>query len=188
LVTDAQLTGWVRALDSVEETLTWQEPAIRRLCIAAEAGPPGLLTCVQRTEGFYRLYLMSDPASGVEVAFAAPGLDETSLVTDLIAAMRREIAKTKELRLPVLAGFHVGITKVVDDAFVGAGADRVRALIVDPAIRTALAHASPPAMLAVAITVGLFEELCAEGQSDHGWRRIPAAEAWLKLFGPAAAA
>jgi hypothetical protein len=171
----------------VEETLTWQEPAIRRLCIAAEAGPPGLLTCVQRTEGFYRLYLMSDPATGTEMAFASPGLDEMSLVGDLIAAMQHEVAEPDGLRLPVLVGFHVGITKVVGDGFGGAGADRVRALISDPAIRAAMTHASPPAPLAVAITIGLFEEFRAEGQSDHGWQRIPAAGAWLKLFDSAAA-
>jgi hypothetical protein len=173
-----------RARDSVEETLAEHETAIRRLCVAADAGAPGLLTCVQRTEGFYRLYLMSDPANGAEMAFASPGLDEVSLVADLIAAMRHEVVATQGLRLPVLAGFHVGMTKVVGDGFGGAGADRTRALIADPTIRATLAHASPPVMLAVAVTAVLFEELHAEGQSDHGWQRIPAANAWLRLFDP----
>ena len=177
-----------QAQDSVEGTLAEHEPAIHRLCVATDAGAPGLLACVQRTEGFYRLYLMSDPATGTEMAFASPGLDEISLVEDLIAAMRHEVTAAEGLRLPVLAGFHVGMTRLVDDGFGGAGADRVRALIADPAIRAALAQASPPALLAVAITVGLFEELRAEGQSDHGWQRIPAAGAWLKFFDSAAAA
>ena len=61
-----------------------------RLCIATAVGTQGLLADIQRSEGFCRLYLMSDPTVGVELAFASPGLDEMGLVTDLIVAMRRK--------------------------------------------------------------------------------------------------
>ncbi len=158
------------------------EPAVRRLCIATAAGTPGLLADIQQSEGFYRLYLMSDPAEDVELAFASPGLDEMSLVIDLIVALRRKVMIVTGLRQPVLAGFHVGITKVIGDGLGGAGAERTRALIQDPAIKTASERAGPPPLLAVAVTSGLFEDLRAEGLPDHGWQSIPTAGAWLKLF------
>jgi hypothetical protein len=159
-----------------------REPAVRRLCVATAAGTLGFLPSIQRSEGFYRLYLMSDPETGTELAFASPGLDEIFLVTGLIAAMHREVLAAAMLPQPVLAGFHVGNTKVVGEGFGGAGADRARALIADPVIRMASADASPAALLAVAITGSLFEELRAEGLPDHGWKPVPEAGAWLKLF------
>jgi hypothetical protein len=169
----------------MEATLAEHEPAVRRLCIATAAGPRGLLTEIQRSEAFYRLYLTSDPAQGVELAFASPGLDEMLLVTDLITVMHKKAAEMTGLPRPVLAGFHVGITKVVGDGLGGTGADRTLALIQDPAIKTASEHAYSPALLAVAITSGLFEELRSEGLADHGWRSVTGAGAWLKLFGSA---
>jgi hypothetical protein len=169
----------------MEATLAEHEPAVRRLCIATAAGAQGLLTDIQRSEGFYRLYLDSDPAEEIELAFAPPGLDEMSLVTDLIAAIHRRAMMATGLRRPVLAGFHVGITRVIGDGLGGAGADRTRALIQDPAIETASERGTPPALLAVAVTRGLFDDLRAEGLPDNGWQSVPAAGAWLKLFGPA---
>jgi hypothetical protein len=171
----------VLAYHSMEATLAEHEPAVRRLCIATAAGPPGLLAGIQQSEGLYRLYLMSDPDEGVELAFAAPGLDEMGLITDLIAAIYRTVTMVGGHR-PVLAGFHVGITKVVGDGLGGAGADRARALIQDPAIKTASERTAVPAPLAVVVTSGLFEDLCAEGLPDHGWQSVPDAGAWLKLF------
>jgi hypothetical protein len=171
----------------MEATLAEHEPAIRRLCIAATAtGTPGLLADIKQSEGFYRLYLMSD-SEDVELAFASPGLDEMGLVTDLIAALHRKAMVATGRSCPVLAGFHVGITKIIGDGLGGAGADRTRALIQDPAIKTASERAGSPASLAVAVTSGLFEDLRAEGLPDHGWQSIPAAGAWLKLFDSAPA-
>ncbi len=175
-------TLWVWVHDAMETTLAEREPAVRRLCIATAAGTSGLLADIQRSGGFYRLYLMSDPADGVELAFASPGLDEMGLVTDLIVAIRGKVMLAAGLWRPVLAGFHVGITKVIGDGLGGAGADRTRALIQDPAIKTASDRAGSPAPLAVAVTSGLFEDLRTEGLPDHGWQAIPAAGAWLKLF------
>lgn len=158
------------------------EPAVRRLCIATTGGSIGLLAEIQHSEGFYRLYLNSDPAEDVELAFAAPGLDEMGLVTDLIAAIHRTAMLETGQRRPVLAGFHVGITKVIGDGLGGAGADRARALIQHPAIKTASKRVGTPALLAVAVTSGLFEDLRAEGLPDTGWRSVPTAGAWLKLY------
>jgi hypothetical protein len=177
----------VGALDAMEATLAEHGPAVRRLCVAMAAGTSRLLADIQRSGGFYRLYLMSDPAEDVELAFAAPGLDEMGLVTGLIAAIHRTVMMTTGLRRPVIAGFHVGITKVIGDGLGGAGADRTHALVQDPAIRTASERTGTPARLAVAVTSGLFEDLRAEGWPDHGWRSVPAAGAWLKLFDSAPA-
>jgi hypothetical protein len=157
-------------------------PAVRRLCIATAAGIPGLLAGIQQSERFYRLHLNSDPVENVELAFAAPGLDELSLVTDLISAIHRAVMMATDLRRPVVAGFHVGIIKVIGDGLGGAGADRIRALIQDPAIRTASERIGTPALLIVAITSGLFDDLCSEGLPPHGWQSVRSAGAWLKLF------
>jgi hypothetical protein len=161
------------------------DPAVRRLCVATAAGVPGLLSLIQHSNGFYRLHVMAVPAEGVELAFAAPGLDEVSLVTDLITAMRKAAATDTELPRPALAGFHVGITKVVGEGFGGSGADRTLALIRDPAVLRAAGHGEKAAWLAVTISAGLFEELRTEGLPGAGWQRITSAGAWLKLFDPA---
>jgi hypothetical protein len=171
-----------RAQQAMEVTLAEHEPAVRRLCIATASGAARLLTAIQRSERLYRLYLMSDPADGTEFAFAAPGLDETLLVSDLIVAIRRQAAMTPGLPRPVVAGFHVGMTRVIGDGIGGTGAERIRALVQDPAIRIASERVEPPALLAVAVTSGFFEELRAEGLSGQDWRSVPDAGAWLKLF------
>jgi hypothetical protein len=179
----------------MEASLADHEPAVRRLCVAtavlngpgasAAAGVPGPLSLIQRSSGFYRLYLMTVPAEGIELAFAAPGLDEVSLVTDLITAMREAVGADAQLRRPVLAGFHVGITKVVGEGFGGSGADRTLARVRDPAVLGAAGHGETGARLGVTITAALFEDLRAEGLSGTGWQRISSAGAWLKLFDPA---
>ncbi len=161
------------------------EPAIRRLCIATAAGVPGPLTRLRESAGFYRLCLVTDPVEGVELACVPPGFDEVSLVADLMVAMHKEIITTHGFGRPVLAGFHVGITRVVGDGLGGKGAERVIALIRHPALRAVYAGNGPPGPLAVAFTAALFEELHAEGLPDHGWEPVPAADAWLKWFGPA---
>jgi hypothetical protein len=127
--------------------VTEHEPAVRRLCVAACTGAPGLLTRMQRTGGFYRLFVMSDPEAGTEVAFAAPGLDEMSFVTELIATMREETATTDDGG-PLLVGFHVGMTKVVGEGLGGAGADRALALVRDPAVLSAARAVQLPASAA----------------------------------------
>ncbi len=173
----------------MEASLADHEPAVRRLCVAVSAGVPGLLSIVQQSQDFYRLYLMAVPAEGAELAFAAPGLDELSLVTDLISAMRKVVAADTELRRPVLAGFHVGITKVVGEGFGGSGADRTLSLIRDPAVlRAAESHGETAAWLAVTITAALFDDLRTEGLPGIGWQWISSAGAWLKLFDPASSA
>jgi len=177
--------GWCERMNArwvMEATLAEHEPAVRRLCIATASGAAGLLAETQRSERLYRLYLMSDPADGIELAFAAPGLDETLLVSDLIVAIQRQAAMTAGLPRPVVAGFHVGMTRVIGDGIGGAGAERIRALVQDPAIRMASERVETPAVLAVAVTSGFFEELRAEGLSGQDWQSVPDAGAWLKLF------
>jgi hypothetical protein len=168
-------------------------PAVSRLCIAiAGAGIPGPLTLIQRSGGFYRLYLKTDSA-GTEFAVASPGIDEVSLITDLIAAIGGQVM-IPGLGPPVIAGFHVGIIRLIGECFGGTGAERVLALIRHPAVlegcARALARTGATSPLAVTVTAGLFEELRAEGLPDHGWEPVPSAGAWLRPFdaAPAAAA
>jgi hypothetical protein len=172
----------------METTLTEHGPAVSRLCVAA-AGGTGPLRSIQESSGFYRLYLTTDPADGTEFAVAPPGLDEVSLVSDVIDAMRERVTITPGLRHPVLAGFHVGIIKLTGAGFGGTGVERVLALVRDPAIAAhvslraaATDSARGPHCLAVAITARLFEDLRAEGLPSDGWNLVPAADAWLRLF------
>lgn len=157
-------------------------PAVRRLCVAtAGAGIPGPLTLIQRSGGFYRLYVRTDP-SGTELAVASPGIDEVSLIADLIATMHGQITLTPGQRAPTIAGFHVGVTRLIGGSFAGNGAERVLALIRHPAVLAACAQAKAPALLAVAVTAGLFGELRAEGLPHRGWEPVLAADAWVRLF------
>jgi hypothetical protein len=169
-------------------TMIEHGPAMSRLCVAA-AGGAGPLRSIQESSGFYRLYLTTDPADGAEYAVAAPGLDEVSLISDLIDAMREQVTITQGLHQPVLAGFHVGIIKLTGADFGGTGVERALALVRDPAIAahvslraTAADSAQGRHCLAVAITARLFEDLRAEGLSSNGWQPVPAADAWLRLF------
>jgi len=168
--------------------MTEHGPAVSRLCVAATGGGEPLRS-IQESSQFYRLYLTTDPADGAEYAIAAPGLDEVALIADLIEAMRARVASTRGLRAPVLAGFHVGIIKLTDDGFGGAGVERVLALVRDPAIaaQVSLRAASSSSglgghQLAVAVTARFFEDLRAAGLPSGGWQPVPAADAWLRLF------
>jgi hypothetical protein len=168
--------------------MTEHGPAVSRLCVAA-AGGAAPLSSIQETNGFYRLYLTTDPADGAEFAVAAPGMDEMALISDLIDAIRGRLTITSRSRQPILAGFHVGIIKLTGAGYGGTGIDRVLALIRDPAIAVHVARPVIPAdaapgapRLAVAITAGLFEDLRAEGLPGDEWQRVPAADAWLRFF------
>lgn len=157
------------------------EPAVRRLCLATAAGAPGLLTRMQRSAGFYRLYLRIDDEAGTELAFAAPGLDGIPLVTDLIAVLRREATLAPGHGCPHVVSFHAGPIKVVGDGLGGAGADQALALVRHPAVRAAAGAAVAPARLAVAVTARLFARLRTEGLDGTDWRPVPPAGAWLQV-------
>jgi hypothetical protein len=166
-------------------------PAVSRLCVATTgAGIPGPLTLTQRSGGFYRLYLKTDPV-GTEFAVASPGIDEVSLIADLIAAIHGQVMIIPGLTQPVIAGFHVGITRLIGDSFGGKGAERVLALIRHPAVlgacASALVRSGASSLLAIAVTAGLFEELRAEGLPHHSWEPVPSASAWLHLLDAAPA-
>jgi hypothetical protein len=157
----------------------------------AVAGDTGPLRSVQEGARFYRLYLSTDPADGTEVAVATPGLDEVSLISDLIDAIRGQVMITPGLRQPVLAGFHLGMIRLTSTGFGGTGVQRVRTLIRDPSIAAHVslrAGANDPVRcgpcLAVAITAGLFADLRVEGLPGDGWQLVSAASAWLRLFVP----
>jgi hypothetical protein len=175
--------------------MTDDGPAVSRVCVATAPRACGPLSSIQERRGFYRLHLMTDPADGAEFAVAAPGLDEVSLIGDLIAALHEAAASPGHTvaaarpRQPVVVGFHLGITRVTDDGFRGNGVARALALVRDPAItlrasaRVALAGAArTEPLLAAVITAAFFDDLCAAGMPGAGWQRVPAASAWLRLF------
>jgi hypothetical protein len=167
--------------------MTEYGPAVSRLCVAATGGAEPLRS-IQESGDFYRLYLTTDPADGAELAVAAPGLDEVSLISDLIGALRERVADAAGTGQSVVAGFHVGIVKLTETGFSGTGVERALALIRDPVITTLItprAAADPrrgQSALAVAITAGFFEGLRAEGLPGDGWRLVSPVGAWLRLF------
>jgi hypothetical protein len=166
-----------------------QGPAVSRLCIATAPGARGPLRSIQESGRFYRLQLMTDPADGAEFAVAAPGLDEVSLIGDLITALQEHLTAIPGPRQPVLVGFHLGITRLTSVGFNGKGIERALALVRDPAIavrasaRVALVGSTRTnSCLAAAITAGFFEDLRTEGLPGADWQRVPPASAWLRLF------
>lgn len=163
-------------------------PAVSRLCVATAGGAEPLRS-IQEFSGFYRLYLTQDPVDGAEFAVATPGLDEVSLIADLIDAIHQQVTTTLGQCQPVLAAFHVGIIKLTDTGFGGTGIERALALIRDPVIAAQVSLRAAAAdsarggpCLAVAITARLFEDLRAEGMPGDNWQPVPAADAWLRLF------
>jgi hypothetical protein len=166
-----------------------QGPAVSRLCIAAAPNASEPLSSIQESGDFRRLHLMTDPADGAELAIAAPGLDEVSLISDLIAALREHAVVASGPRRPVVVAFHLGITRLTSAGFGGQGVERALALVRDPAIAvrasaqvTLAGSTRTDPRLAAAITAGFFADLCTEGLAGLGWQRVPPASAWLRLF------
>jgi hypothetical protein len=163
-----------------------REPAASRLCVATAAHRGCPLRTVVAAGEFYRMHVATDPADGTEFAVAAPGIDEVSLIADLIAALRDQAMIVEGPGVAVLAGFHVGIVRLSRSSFSGNGITRVRALLRHPAIveRVPAGVEIPreKPWLAMAITSGLFEDLRAEGLPDDGWQHIGVAGAWLRHF------
>jgi hypothetical protein len=167
-----------------------QGPAVSRLCVASTANGTAPLRSVQESAGFYRLQLTTDPADGAEFAVATPGMDEPSLITDLIAALSRRVKTVSDFRRPTVVGFHVGIIKMTGSSFAGIGVERALTLVRDPAISAQvltrggeITSAGEESLLTVAITANLFDDLRSEGMPEVGWRYAPTVKAWTRMFG-----
>lgn len=153
------------------------QPGIRRLCVAALTCPPGLLSAVCRLRASSGLYLSAEGLDGVEMGFAAPGIHEAAVVRWLTWAVGELCADCPGGKVPAKMAFHVGITKVQGEGFGGAAPLRVRALLRDPVIHSAVAGCH---RLAVIMSEGLYDDLHTEGLASRDWRRIPAAGAWVR--------
>jgi hypothetical protein len=160
--------------------------AVRRLCVCVGAPFPGLLDRACRAGGFGRLYTerfgeaVHLPVRDVELGFASPGVDEASLICDLIAALRAESAKAAEhvaLTAPVLAAFHVGITRVEGDGLRGSAVTRIVGLLRDLA-----PAAGSSATLIVGISASLFGDLSPDADLGGGWLPLRGAEAVFCAF------
>lgn len=158
------------------------ESGVRRLCIAVAAGRPGLFASACRSRRFDRLYVWADPRDALEVGVAPPGVGEVDLVNDLIELLYTAVSTDRELAGPVLLALHVGITRVVDEGFEGAGMIRAKALLEHRAVRD---MAGADAGLAVVVSDGLYTDLRAEGLAEHGWCSVASAAAWLRSFAAA---
>lgn len=153
-------------------------PRVRRLCVATTARTEGLLASACRSAGVGRLCVTADLRNCTEIAFAPPGVDEFVVVTRLIAALTEEAVRPGPGAAgPLLAAFHVGITRIEGEGFGGEAAARTRGLLFDQAIRsTAVGKAGK---LVVIVSDTLYRDLRTEGLSVRGWQNVPAAGAWI---------
>jgi hypothetical protein len=154
------------------------QPGIRRLCVAVTSGPPHLLRRTIRALALDRLYLNDDSDRCAELALAPPGVDEPTLVADLISTLH----ETNAVGTAALAAFHVGITRILCDRFDGAAVLRTSSLL-----RELAAHTTPhtaAGSLSVIMSSSLFTELQYERQLGEGWRPIPETSAWIRLYQP----
>ena len=157
-------------------------PGVRRLCICVAAQHARLLSQVCHTWGSGTLYTEYSDPDGVELGFASPGVDEASLVTDLISALQAASAEvaggTAGPSLPALVVFHVGITRVEGDQLGGSAVVRVRELLGE---LTSVSTAG--AMLIVGMSAGLFEDIGLECGFGADWLPLASAKAWYRPFG-----
>jgi hypothetical protein len=160
-------------------------PGVRRLCVCVCAAYPGLLDRACRTGGFGRLYTERFATEAVDLGFAAPGVDEAVLVTDLIAALHRAATEAAAghpgMRATVLVAFHVGITRVEGDDLRGSAVTRVVGLVRDLAPVTA-SGVLPADTLVVGMTVGLFNDIGSECDFCEGWVPMRATAAVCRAY------
>jgi hypothetical protein len=159
----------------------------RRLCAALIADQPGLLAEACRGGRFSRLFLavLDD---GTQAAIAPAGIDELRLVGDLVEAVTARLPDAPDPRpAPTVLALNVGIMRVHDDGFAGAGLDRACILANDSAVRATVgAHAGAGGRerrLAVVLSGGLYTDLYDEGYPVEEWRPVRMVDAWFRWFG-----
>lgn len=159
----------------------------RRLCVALISDRPGLLAEACHAGQFGRLFLavLDD---GTQAAIAPAGVDDLRLVGDLVDAVTERLPDAPDPhRPPALLALNVGIMRVLDDGFAGAGLDRARSLACNSAVRTAVGNhigaGSPGAGLAVVLSGGLYTDLCDEGYAVEAWQPVRLVDAWFRCFG-----
>ncbi len=161
-----------------------RQPTVRRLCVAASAGPAGLLAPACRPGGFERWFVESDRRRGVELAFAPPGCDEPAAIGDLIMVLRRLVADGHHGPTRVTVAFHVGMTTLDENGFGGAAVERVHAMVEEFAPPVSAKSGDAGRGLAVVMSAGLFEDLQGEGMPRLGWRYAAGSNAWLRVYDP----
>lgn len=134
------------------------------------------------------LYTERFAAEDVDLGFASPGVDEAALVPDLINALYHAAAEAGTdhagAPVPVLAVFHVGITRVEGDGIRGNAVTRITGLLHELTSVTTAAAASGAALF-VGITDGLFDDIRAECDFSEGWMPLHGAmdaKAWFRVY------
>ncbi|ACU76044.1 hypothetical protein Caci_7215 [Catenulispora acidiphila DSM 44928] len=170
----------------------------RRLCAALASDRPGLLAEACAGGGFARLFLavLDD---GTQAAIAPAGVDEVRLVRDLVEAVTARLPESDgpdSGSPPTLLALNVGIMRVLDDGFAGAGLDRARALANDAAVTAAVSAAVTSAVadhdgadgrkrhgFAVVLSEGLYTDLRDEGYAIEDWHPVRPPGARFRCFG-----
>jgi hypothetical protein len=165
--------------------LTPATPGVRRLCVCVSAPYPGLFDRACEAAGCRGLYSERFPAEGIDLGFASPGVDEVILITDLIKGLFTAAIEARmdfmPSHAPVLAAFHVGITRVEGDDLRGTAVIRIREILREMA-RTAEARTVPADGVLIAISDGLFDDIGAECDMGEDWIRLALARAWCRTY------
>lgn len=160
----------------------------RRLCAALSSDRPGLLAEACREAGFARLFL-AVLTDGTQVAIAPSGIEEVRLVHDLVDALTALVPDTPEPggppTGPALLALNVGIMRVLDDGFTGAGLERARSLANDAAVRAAVgehlgADGEKRGGFAVVLSAGFYTDLYDEGYELEDWHPVQSCAAWFR--------
>jgi hypothetical protein len=108
-------------------------------------------------------------------------VDEAALIDDLISALHGEAAAHPGPQAPVIAAFHVGITRVEGDSIRGSAVTRIIGLLRDLS-PVAVPAAAPVASLVVGISASLYDDISMERDFSAGWLPLPASEAVCRAY------
>lgn len=173
-------------------------PCVRRLCVCVGgATHQGILDSACDSLAVAILYREYFPGDGLDLGFASPGVDEPALVSDLIDALRDAAVRTRgymgkggdyrcpAAATPVLAAFHVGITRVQSNEIGGTAVAHVRGLLQTLTSSDPVSQAD--GMLVVGVSATLFDDIGVERNFGQGWMPLVGGDssridAWWRVY------
>lgn len=151
-------------------------PAIRRLCIAADAeryssldrGEQGTLqrhfvsvtTAARQAAGLDPNQVHTQPAGDGELALLPPGIDETDVIARFVRGLRdalHTVNRSTGRRLRLRIAMHTGLTELAANGYAGRAVVTAARMCESPQLKTHLAG-HPEADLVLALSQSLFDD------------------------------